>query len=122
MKTNPNVNAPSYFHTEEYLLWKKKHDRQVALYGDWYDFTELFESVLGVGSENLVEFLALLNMSGLIRYYSDNGDRKRMAIANNSLQWHYYHNIKDSGCCGSIDEVFMLRDGTNVLFGFNYGH
>jgi hypothetical protein len=49
-------------------------------------------------------------------------DNTRYAILGNKDQEHAYEEIRKNGCCGSCDVELPLKDGSILLFGFNYGH
>lgn len=46
----------------------------------------------------------------------------RYATVGNRSQERYYNNIVESECCGFVDVILDCSDGTQLMYGFNYGH
>ena len=49
-------------------------------------------------------------------------DNYRFAIEGNKEHEEAYEGRRMNGCCGFCDVTIPLPDGTNLLYGFNYGH
>jgi len=49
-------------------------------------------------------------------------DNYRYATVGNQEQEAQYEQAKINGCCGFVDVVLDCSDGTELMFGFNYGH
>lgn len=49
-------------------------------------------------------------------------DNHRYAISGNAEHEAAYDEAIKNGCCGFVDVVLNLADGTVLLYGFNYGH
>jgi len=49
-------------------------------------------------------------------------DNTRYATAGNKSQEEKYWEIESAGCCGFVDVVLDCSDGTQLMYGFNYGH
>lgn len=49
-------------------------------------------------------------------------DNYRYAMVGNHEQESQYYSLQSNGCCGFVDVVLDVQDGTKLMFGFNYGH
>lgn len=54
--------------------------------------------------------------------YFDNADNYRMAVVGNAAHEAAYDDAQRNGCCGSYDTTLQCDDGTELMYGFNYGH
>ncbi len=49
-------------------------------------------------------------------------DNHRYAVQGNSEQEEEYYDRDMRGCCGRLDVLLPLPDGSVLMYGFNYGH
>jgi hypothetical protein len=49
-------------------------------------------------------------------------DNYRYATVGNQEQEAQYKQAEIDGCCGFVDVVLDCSDGTQLMYGFNYGH
>jgi hypothetical protein len=49
-------------------------------------------------------------------------DNFRYALDSDDETLEGFKHLEMLGCCGSMDVEFVLRDGSKLLYGFNYGH
>lgn len=82
----------------------------------WFNY--LLKSGLSVEQSDYV----INRISNRVRQRGDVNCCDNFRISVNGTQDKLYEELRDHGCCGFHDETITLNDGTEVKFGFNYGH
>jgi hypothetical protein len=118
--------AQDYFYNESVELSKTGMTFQELIrYGE--KFIEDMEDITEV-DDNYERFFSNSQLQEIYSLFKefiegcDYADSYRVAVTNNVESLAAYSIRYNNGCCGYSDRMFTMKDGTEVLIGFNYGH
>ena len=80
---------------------------------------QTFASLTAAQTKAILAWNEANNPSGEDFEYADND---RVARVGNAVEEAAYDDARDSGCCGFVDVLLQCEDGTEIRYGFNYGH